>query len=123
VLAPFDRCFFLVVPFDFRSGPFGDDGDFLVFESDTGQTLFNLCDEMLQVPDAPPASWEMNGPSICPPPPAGATSFYRSPVSVRERADDIGTLDSGIYGPRTLDRESYVPSLQKGWHCRAFDGG
>jgi hypothetical protein len=39
----------------------------LVFESGTEQTLFNLCDRILHIPDAPPASEEMNGPSICPP--------------------------------------------------------
>ena len=88
---------------------------FLVFESGTEQTLFNLCDRVLRVPDAPPASEEMMAPAYAP--------SWGHFIGAR-RINDIGTfLDSGIYGPRTLDRESYVPSLQEGRHCRAFDGG
>ena len=97
---------------------------FFGFELGTEQTLFNICDQMLRVPDAPPAPEEMMAPAYAPQ--LGPFPFFSSPrLSYgARRINDIGTfLDSGVYGPRTLDRESYVPSLQEGRHCRAFDGG
>jgi hypothetical protein len=40
--------------------------DIFGFRVDTEQTLFNLCDRMLRIPDAPPASEEMVAPAHTP---------------------------------------------------------
>jgi hypothetical protein len=72
---PFHPLFTVVVAFDFGSGACWRQWIFLVFGSDTEQTLFNLCDRVLRVPDASPASEEMVAPAH---PPPEAISFYMS---------------------------------------------